>query len=107
MKINVFELDKMTSDQEEKILRRSEIDIEQFQEAIRPVIEDVAATGDAALVKYCKKFDRVDLSESDLKVTEAEFAEAEKNLEPEIKEVIRISYENIRKFHEAQMPEAG
>jgi histidinol dehydrogenase len=105
MKINVYELEKMSAEQIEKVLRRSEIDIEQYQEAIRPVINDVAQKGDAALVEYCEKFDKVTLSIADLKVSEAEFAEAEKNLEPEIKEVIRISYENIKKFHEAQMPE--
>ncbi len=104
MKINVFELEKMTGEQIEKVLRRSEIDIEQYQEAIRPVINDVQHKGDAAILEYCEKFDNVKLSFSELKVSEAEFAYAEKNLEPEIKEVIRISYENIKKFHEAQMP---
>ena len=105
MKINVFELDKMSEEQIGKVLRRSETDIEQYQEAIRPVIEDVAKKGDAALVEYCKKFDKVDLSASAIKVTEEEFEAAEKSLDPEIKEVIRISHANIRKFHEAQMPE--
>ena len=105
MKINVYELEKLSAKEFEKILRRSETDIEKYQEDIRPVIKDVAEKGDAALVEYCKKFDRVTLSASDLKVTGAEFEKAEQNLDPEIKEVIRISYENIRKFHEAQMPE--
>ncbi len=105
MKINVYELEKMSEAEIGKILKRSETDIEQYQEAIRPVIEDVARKGDAALIEYCGKFDRVELSASDLKVTEEEFAAAERNLDPEIKEVIRVSYRNIRKFHEEQMPE--
>ena len=105
MKINVYELDKMSDEQVEKILRRSETDIEQYQEAIRPVIRDVAEKGDAALVEYCRKFDRVEIEASALKVTEEEFDRADKNLDPEIKEVIRVSHRNIKKFHEAQMPD--
>ncbi len=105
MKINVYELDKMSSAAIEKILRRSETDIEKFQEDIRPVIKDVAEKGDDALVEYCRKFDKVSLSASDIQVTQAEFEKAEQSLDPEIKEVIRVSYENIRKFHQAQMPE--
>lgn len=105
MKINVFELEKMSGEQIAKLMRRSEIDIEQYQEAIKPVIEDVAKKGDAALVEYCEKFDKVSMPVSALKVSEAEFAHAERSLDPEIKEVIRTSYKNIKKFHEAQMPD--
>jgi len=105
MKINVYELEKLSAEEISKILRRSELDIENFQDVVRPIIQDIRETGDQAIIKYCEKFDKVKLEPSRLKVTEAEFARARENLDPSIKEVIETSAWNIRKFHQAQMPE--
>ncbi len=105
MKINMYELAKLSAEETARIFRRSEIDIENFQDVVRPVIKDVQQNGDQALVEYCRKFDKVELSAAKLKVTEAEFRKAEANLDPGVKEVIAVSAKNIRKFHEAQMPE--
>ncbi|MCP4692311.1 MAG: histidinol dehydrogenase, partial [Desulfobacterales bacterium] len=105
MKINVYELENLSEKEKEKILRRSEVDIEEIQNMIRPVIRDVSEKGDQALIDYCGKFDKVSMEASSLKVTEEEFARANENLDPSLKEVIRASAANIRKFHEAQMPE--
>ncbi|MDM8517015.1 histidinol dehydrogenase [Desulfobacterales bacterium HSG16] len=105
MQINYYELTKLSEQEIAKISRRSETDIEDIQEAIKPVIKDVAEKGDLALIEYCEKFDKVILSPDQIKVTEEEFAIAEKNLDPSIKKVIEASAENIKKFHKAQMPE--
>ncbi|MEE4358162.1 MAG: histidinol dehydrogenase [Desulfococcaceae bacterium] len=105
MKINVFDLAKLTAEEKSRLLRRSETDIENFQEVVRPVIRDVQQKGDSALVDYCRKFDKVEMDISALKVSEEEFRKAGENLEPDIKEVIEKSAKNIRKFHEAQMPD--
>ncbi|MEZ4526620.1 MAG: histidinol dehydrogenase [Desulfobacterales bacterium] len=105
MKINVYELANLSAEETARIFRRSEIDIENFQDVVRPVIKDVQEKGDQALVEYCRKFDKVELSAANLKVTEEEFRKAEENLDPAIREVIAVSAKNIRKFHEAQMPE--
>jgi len=106
MKINIFDLKNLSEQEKAAIYKRSEIDIKQFQDVVRPVIKDVRDKGDAAIVEYCKKFDKIDLKASNLKVTEEEFVSAEKKLDPAVKEVIQISAENIKKFHEAQLPEA-
>ncbi|CAN2040618.1 Histidinol dehydrogenase [Candidatus Magnetomoraceae bacterium gMMP-15] len=105
MKINFYELEKLSKEKISKILRRSEIDIEEFQNIVRPVIQDVSEKGDQALIEYCEKFDKVTLKTSDLKVTEEEFARAGKELDPSIKKVIELSAKNVKKFHKAQMPE--
>lgn len=105
MQINFYDLKKLSSMEMSKILRRSELDIESFQDIVRPIIQDVREKGDLAIIEYCHKFDNVLLSRSDIKVTEEEFEQANKNLDPAIKEVIKTSARNIRKFHHAQMPE--
>ncbi|MCP4352140.1 MAG: histidinol dehydrogenase [Desulfobacterales bacterium] len=105
MKINFYDLKKLSEEEISKILRRSETDIENYQNIVRPVINDVRESGDKALIEYCQKFDKVTMDASALKVTEQEFAEAKANLDPSVKEVIEKSAKNIKKFHNAQMPE--
>jgi histidinol dehydrogenase len=105
MQINTYNLNSLSAAEKSKILRRSELDIESFQETVRPVIRDVREQGDQALIDYCAKFDKVTMPQSALQVTKAEFAQAERNLDPAIKAVIERAAANIRKFHQAQMPE--
>ena len=105
MPINFYELEKLSSDEIAKILKRSEIDISEFQQQVVPIIKNVQDRGDLALLEYNEKFDQAKMTPQQLKVTEAEFEQARKNLDPEIKAVIEKSAVNIKKFHEAQMPE--
>ncbi len=105
MKINVYDLKNLTETEKNKILRRSESDIEKFQNTVRPIIQDVREKGDLAIIEYNQKFDNVLMTPSDLKVTEEEFAKADANLDTTVKEVIQASALNIKKFHEAQMPD--
>ena len=42
------------------------------ERATRAIVDDVAARGDAALIEATKKFDRLDIAASNLRVTEAE-----------------------------------
>ncbi len=106
MKINVFQLANM-SDAEisERLLKRSELDIEALKATVRPIIDDVKSNGDAALVEYNQKFDKVAMTPAQLKATPEDFDRARKNLDPEIKQVIQNSADNIKKFHQAQMPD--
>ncbi len=65
------------------------------------IIADVRENGDAALYKYCEKFDGARLSS--LIVTEEEIAEAVAAVEPEFLEILKKAAVNIRKFHEKQV----
>lgn len=85
----------------ERIMRRSEADIDAVLKDVQPIIEDVKARGDAALIDYAKKFDKCGLAS--LKVSEEEFEEARQTLDPSVKTAIDHCAGNVRKFHEAQM----
>ena len=106
MKINVFQLANM-SDAEinERLLKRSELDIEALKATVKPIIDDVKNKGDAALVEYNQTFDKVAMIPAQLKATPADFDRARANLDAEIKQVIQNSADNIKKFHQAQMPD--
>lgn len=105
MKINHYILANMSSAEISQLLRRSEIDIAELQDIVRPIILDVKERGDTALVEYNYKFDKVSMETSQLKATKEDFARARDNLDFSIKEVIEAAAKNIKKYHHAQMPE--
>jgi len=104
MKINRYVLNNMSETEVSELLRRSEIDISELQDVVRPIILDVKNKGDSALVEYNNKFDKVSMTTSQLKATEEEFDQARENLEPSVKKAIEVSAKNIKKYHQAQMP---
>lgn len=68
---------------------------------VADIIDDVKENGDAALIKYCEKFDKASLSS--LEVTKEELSAAMDMVEPEFIEVLNKAAANIRKFHEKQV----
>lgn len=70
--------------------------------AVRTIIAAVRREGDAALRRLTLKFDGVVLRS--LRVTEAEFAAAEKALGRADKAALRTAYLNLHAFHAAQRP---
>jgi len=105
MKINRFQLDKMSKTEIAALLRRSEVDILAFQATVQPIIDDVRTRGDHALIEHTARLDGARLNLNAIKVTVPEFVAAENNLSDEIKAVIIRSAANIKKFHEAQLPQ--
>lgn len=69
-------------------------------EIVSGIIEDVKLNGDAALYKYCEKFDKAKLSS--LEVSAEEIEEAFNAVEPEFIEILEKAAKNIREFHSAQ-----
>lgn len=103
--IQFFELDKLTDEQRHKIMRRSETDVSELLPSTQKVIDDVRANGDAAVVKYARQWDSEKFEASMLRATPEDFERARANVAPEIIEAIKVAHENIRIFHEEQLPE--
>ena len=68
---------------------------------VADIIADVRKNGDAALYKYCEKFDGAKLSS--LAVTPEEIEEAVAAVEPKFLEILKAAAKNIRAFHERQV----
>jgi histidinol dehydrogenase len=83
------------------ILKRPALDTKFLERTVANILQDVKAHGDQALRHCARHFDRVELN--DFLVSEAEFAEAEARVSPELKEAISAAKANIEKFHRAQM----
>ena len=70
------------------------------EQIVADILADVKANGDAALYRYCEKFDQVKLDA--LAVSEAEIAEAFASVPAEFLDILREAADNIRCFHEKQ-----
>lgn len=74
------------------------------RQSVTEVITKVRAEGDVAVRYFTQKFDGVELTE--LRVGAEALQHAENDLRPEVKGLFNQSIENIRKFHEKQLPKS-
>ena len=72
--------------------------------AARAIVQDVAARGDAALIEATKKFDRLELAASSLRVTAAEIEAAVKACDSLTLDALKFARERIETFHRRQLP---
>lgn len=86
----------------EKIFSRSQLEHGNVQEIVNGILADVKENGDKAVFEYTKKFDKIDINEQTLKVTQKEIDYAYSQVDENLIRVIRRSAERIRKFHEKQ-----
>ena len=81
--------------------REASADVEQ---AVRTIIADVAARGDAALIELTKRFDRVDLGTIGLRVTAAELDGATAACKPAAVDALKLARDRIEAYHRRQLP---
>ncbi|EOH4447478.1 histidinol dehydrogenase [Campylobacter coli] len=98
--INFNELDEK---QKQEVLKRPAIAAkDEISQIVSSIIKEVREKGDEALIEQAFKFDKAQISS--IKVSEEELENASSRLDKDLKEAILIAYENIKKFHEAQIP---
>lgn len=88
------------------VKRDSEIDFAVFKSA-GEIVENIKKNGDSALIKYCKQFDGIEVSDArELAVSTTELSEASRNVPvefPELVEALNESYANLVKYHKSQL----
>src|SRR6516162_2669761 len=72
--------------------------------AVRAIIAEVAARGDDALVAYTRKFDRLDVAASGLRVTAAEIDDAFAACDPAARDALALARDRIEAYHRRQVP---
>jgi histidinol dehydrogenase len=81
--------------------REASADVEQ---AVRGIIADVSARGDAALLELTQKFDRVDLNKIGLRVTPAELDAAAAACDGAALDALKLARDRIEAYHRRQLP---
>jgi histidinol dehydrogenase len=102
--IHFYELATLDATQRKRLLRRSEVQIDELIDYIRPIVADVRERGDEALLEYTAKFDRVQLTPDRLRVSREEIEEAHTKLDPSVRRALEYAIANVRNFHARQMP---
>ncbi|WP_193103181.1 histidinol dehydrogenase [Brachybacterium sp. FME24] len=81
-------------------LPRAELDVDAATAAVRPVVEDVAARGAAAVLDASERFDGV--RPEHLRVPQAELQRALEELDPQIRAALEESAARVRRVDSAQ-----
>ncbi len=88
----------------EDLLKRSPNSYGAYESKVQAIVANVRENRDAAIFGYTKEFDHADINAENIRVTEAEIAEAYAAADDHLVEVIRHSRDNIRSFHQKQLP---
>lgn len=86
----------------DQLLKRSPDSYPEAEARVQEILADVKQNGDAAVFRYTKQFDGVEISAENIRVTDEEIEAAYQEIEPGLLEVIRRSLVNIRTYHERQ-----
>jgi histidinol dehydrogenase len=77
---------------------------EDVDQAVRAIIADVRARGDAALLELTQRLDRFDLAKAGIRISDAEIGEAYGTCEEQTLDALELARERIETYHRRQMP---
>ncbi|MFQ5680936.1 MAG: histidinol dehydrogenase [Candidatus Omnitrophota bacterium] len=81
-----------------RILRRK-----RTEKIVRRILDDVRSSGDYALLKYIRRFDRVEFTPKQLRVTQAEISGAYQNISPDFVSTLKLVIDNVHRFYKRQI----
>ncbi len=105
MEVFEFKSEKFRANFSRWAARSREMDAE-IEGRVRKILSEVRGNGDAALLEYTERFDRVSLSKETLRVSKKEIQEALKKINPQIKQSLLLAAERIERFHRERVPES-
>lgn len=73
-----------------------------LEKTVQTILRDVRKTGDRALIRYTRKFDRISLTPATLRVQPAMTKQAYREAQPQVVESLKLAARRIMNFHERQ-----
>ena len=89
----------------DRLLAEARETTERVDQAVADIIAAVRAQGDAALLEYTARFDRLSLTPEGLRVSAAEIEAAAAGIAPELRDALDLAAARIEAFHRAQRPD--
>ncbi len=74
-----------------------------IEEKVRHIIDDIKLNGDDAIIKYTRRFDKVKLTQKQIKVAEAEISGAFQNITSDFITTLKLIINNVSLFYEKQL----
>lgn len=99
--MKVYNYSDLTKTDIQKLVQRNVDPANEIRAIVEEVISNVQQRGDAALIDYALKFDKVTLNK--LYLDKAELTAIAEAVLPEQKAALETAYQNIYKFHLAQL----
>jgi len=91
----------------DEILAWESVSDEQVFNTVNNILKDVKKRGDAAVIEYTNKFDRLDASEfSELEISKEQLEDSLINITPEQREALEKAAERVRAYAEHQKMES-
>ncbi|MDY6975854.1 MAG: histidinol dehydrogenase [Pseudomonadota bacterium] len=90
------------NEKKQALARPAMANSQQLKQTVGEIIARVEADGDAAILDYTRKFDCPDLT--DLVLSQENIDTLAAKVTPEVASAIDTAFNNIKMFHEAQMP---
>ena len=87
-----------------ELLNQARETSDSVDQAVSGIIADVRKRGDAAVIDYTQRFDRLALTAETLRVSAAEIDAAVAEIPPELMAALDLAAERIELFHRAQLP---
>ena len=99
--MKIYSFKDLSKEKVNKLCARIAEDDNMVISRVESILSTVKSQGDSALISYAEEFDKVKLSA--LFIEEEQLAEMAKQIPLLVKNAIDIAYQNIYKFHEAQL----
>jgi len=99
--MKVFNYSDLSKSDIEQLVQRNVDPANEIRAIVEDVIAHVQQNGDSALFDYAHKFDKVELEK--LYLDTAELAEIASSVSDEQQAALKVAYNNIYKFHQAQI----
>lgn len=100
--MKMYLLNSLNAKEISDLTKRPAIDFEKIFTEIRPILNEIKSDGLSAAIKYAYRFDNY--SSASIYVSENEMIEAERSLDPKVKNALESAYANIFTFHKEEFP---
>ncbi|HLL26058.1 MAG TPA: histidinol dehydrogenase [Xanthobacteraceae bacterium] len=104
MPIRLNTRDKDFAAQFDRFLAAKREAAEDIDAAVRAIIAEVQKDGDRALIALSRKFDRVDLGKTGMKVSSSDLDAALASIDPATRKALAFAQERIESHHRRQLP---
>ncbi|TAN60598.1 histidinol dehydrogenase [bacterium] len=87
----------------EKIYNRTLYRSHKTVSRVAKILDDIRLNGDAALIRYTKKYDKASLSPKQIKVSQAEISGSYQNISPDFVSSLKLIIDNVTRFYKRQI----
>ncbi len=101
--LRIVKSDEINETNISEFIPRNVLQIDSIKESVTDIITEVKKKGDKAILEFTKKYDGVELFESEIKVTQEEISDAYDKIDKNLLKALKYAKKNLIKFQRAQI----